>query len=200
MPPVPPPRGPCACHRVTQGGPALGRSEELKSTVLAVLALWPAAETGGCHLAGSGRTVCAALGAVLFGHSWVRESFCCRLGLADSLFRYPGVRGFGGRFPGACARVPLCSSARRPFARLSALFCWPATGGVALQSHHLWWSWSPGAALCRPWGHSRVVLVGVWPLGGACAVHGLLRHPPWWAFHVSRSESINNKSFESTIE
>ena len=54
----------------------MARLEELKSTMLAVLALWPAAETGGCHPAGSEEDV-----AVLFGHSRVRESFCCGLGL-----------------------------------------------------------------------------------------------------------------------
>ena len=67
--------------RVTQGGPGLARLEELKSTVHAVHALWPAAKAGGCHLAGSGEAC-----AVLLGH-FREKGVSLQAGPATSLFR-----------------------------------------------------------------------------------------------------------------
>ena len=59
----------------------MARLEELKSTVHAVHALWPAAKAGGCHLAGSGEDVRCPLWAL-----WGEGVVLLRAGPADLLF------------------------------------------------------------------------------------------------------------------
>ena len=99
---------------VTRRGPGWARSEELKPTVLAVLALWPAAKAGlGSWYPGVGATWLSPEGtcAVFFGHTWVRGSFFLRAGPADlslgkSCLSMSGPCG-GDRWLARCPSCPL---------------------------------------------------------------------------------------------